>query len=236
MKLTHTLRALAGVAAAALALSGCGSDAGVERNADGNVPLSVYHITTVDSAVLYLGIEQGFFEEEGLDVEVKIAESGSAIIPSVVNGESPIGYANVVSDLAAIDQGLDIKLVGNCCGTQGTPEEDVSQIFVLEDSEIKGPEDLPGTRIAVNSTKNLGDITVPAALENLGIEPGEIQWVPMNFSDMGAALERGDVDAIWQVEPGGLRDHQQRAQLRRHHRRALVLSGAGCDPGRRVPD
>lgn len=98
-------------------------------------------------------------------------------------------------------RGLDIKLVGNCCGTQGTPEEDVSQIFVLEDSEIKGPEDLPGTRIAVNSTKNLGDITVPAALENLGIEPGEIQWVPMNFSDMGAALERGDVDAIWQVEP-----------------------------------
>ena len=68
----------------------------------------------------------------------------------------------------------------------------------MQESNIKGPEDLPGKRIAVNSVKNLGDVTIPVALKNKGIDPKGIEWVPMNFSDMGAALERGDVDAIWQ--------------------------------------
>lgn len=197
----NPIRLLAAAAASALLLSGCAGPDTVQPDADGNVALSVYHITTVDSAVLYLGVEQGFFAEEGLDVTVKIAESGSAIIPSVVNGESPIGYANVVSDLAAIDQGLDIKFVGNCCGTGSDPAKDASGVFVLPDSGITDASGLAGKRIAVNSTKNLGDLTIPLALRNRGIDPGDIQYVPMNYSDMGAALERGDVDAIWQVDP-----------------------------------
>ena len=199
MKRSMTIAALA--ASSLLALSACGSDDALEQDSDGLTKLTVYQITTTDSTPLYLGIEQGFFEDEGLDVEVKIAESGSAIIPSVVNGESPIGYANVVSDLAAIDQGLDIKFVSSCCGVGSVPEESTSQIFVLNDSDIQGPEDLPGKKIAVNSTKNLGDVTIPVALENQGIDPSGIEYVPMNYSDMSGALERGDVDAIWMVEP-----------------------------------
>lgn len=184
-----------------LALAACGSDDGLEESEDGLTKLTVYHITTLDSTPLYLGVEEGFFEEEGLDVEVKIAESGSAIIPSVVNGESPIGYANVVSDLAAIDQGLDIKFVSNCCGVAGIDEESTSGVFVMPDSDIESPADLAGKTIAVNSTKNLGDVTIPVALENQGIDFSGIEYVPMNFADMSAALERGDVDAIWMVEP-----------------------------------
>lgn len=42
---------------------------------------------------------------------------------------------------------------------------------------------------------------LPVALQKKGIDPKGIEWVPMNYSDMGAALERGDVDAIWQVDP-----------------------------------
>lgn len=199
MKRSMKLAALA--ASSMLALAACGSDDGLEEGEDGLTKLTVYQITTTDSTPLYLGIQEGFFEEEGLDIEVKIAESGSAIIPSVVNGESPIGYANVVSDLAAIDQGLDIKFVSSCCGVGSDPDESTSQVFVEEDSDIQGPEDLPGKKIAVNSTKNLGDVTIPVALENNGIDPSGIEYVPMNYSDMSGALERGDVDAIWMVEP-----------------------------------
>ena len=121
MKRSMKLAALA--ASSMLALAACGSDDGLEEGEDGLTKLTVYQITTTDSTPLYLGIQEGFFEEEGLDVEVKIAQSGSAIIPSVVNGESPIGYANVVSDLAAIDQGLDIKFVSSCCGVGSDPDE-----------------------------------------------------------------------------------------------------------------
>ena len=61
--------------------------------------------------------------------------------------------------------------MSSCCGVGSDPDESTSQVFVEEDSDIQGPEDLAGKKIAVNSTKNLGDVTIPVALENNGIDP-----------------------------------------------------------------
>src|SRR5690625_4357628 len=127
---TTTIAAVAAGAGLLLAACGGGGEQ-LEAGEDGLTPLTIMQITTMDAGPLHLGVEEGFFADEGLDVEVQIAEAGSAIVPSVVNQESPIGYANVVSDLQAIDQGLDIKLVANCCGTGSDPEADTSHIYVL---------------------------------------------------------------------------------------------------------
>ncbi|MFC4555054.1 ABC transporter substrate-binding protein [Georgenia faecalis] len=188
---------------AALALTACGGDGAAPdaTGEDGLYPLTVMQITTMDAGPLHLAVEEGFFEEQGLDVEVRIAEAGSAIVPSVVNQESPIGYANVVSDLQAIDQGLDIKFVANCCGVGTDPELDTSRIYVLPDGQITDLAGLAGANIAVNSVNNLGDLTIKTALEANGVDTSAIEFTPMNYSDMPAALERGDVDAIWSVEP-----------------------------------
>ena len=110
MRARTTTLALAAGATLLLAACGGGGDQ-LEAGEDGLTPLTVLQITTMDAGPLHLGVEEGFFEEEGLDVDVQIAEAGSAIVPSVVNQESPIGYANAVSDLQAIDQGLDVRFV-----------------------------------------------------------------------------------------------------------------------------
>lgn len=197
---TPLIRRLAAAAAAVvlLAVTGCSGGPADDR---GTVDLTVSQITTADSAPLYMGIEKGFFKQQGLDVDVKIAESGSAIIPAVVSGDSPIAYANTVSDLVAIDKGLDLRFVTNAASTGHDPAKDTSQIFVARNSPIRTPADLAGKRIAVNSTKNLGDLTVLTALKKLGVDTRGTQWVPMNYSDMPTALDHGDVDAIWGVEP-----------------------------------
>ena len=78
------------------------------------------------------------------------------------------------------------------------PDESTSKVFV-ERIDIQGPE-TSGKKIAVNSQES-SDVTIPVALENNGIDPSGIEYVPMNYSDMSGALERGDVDAIWMVEP-----------------------------------
>ncbi|WP_324651080.1 ABC transporter substrate-binding protein [Georgenia sp. H159] len=200
MRARTTTIALAACATLLLAACGGGGDE-LAAGDDGLTPLTVMQIPTMDAGPLHLGVEEGFFEEEGLDVEVQIAESGAAIVPSVVNQESPIGYANAVSDLQAIDQGLDVKFVANCCGVGSDPEADTSRIYVLPDSEITDIDGLADANIAVNSVNNLGDLTIKAALENNGVDTSEIEFTPMNYSDMPAALERGDVDAIWSVEP-----------------------------------
>jgi len=200
MRARTTTLALAAGATLLLAACGGGGDQ-LEAGEDGLTPLTVLQITTMDAGPLHLGVEEGFFEEEGLDVDVQIAEAGSAIVPSVVNQESPIGYANAVSDLQAIDQGLDVRFVANCCGVGTDPELDTSRIYVLPDGPITDVQGLAGANIAVNSVNNLGDLTIKVALENQGVDTSGLTFTPMNYSDMPAALERGDVDAIWSVEP-----------------------------------
>lgn len=190
--------AAAAAAVALLVTSACSGGPADDR---GEVDLTVSQITTADSAPLYMGIDKGFFKQQGLNVNVKIAESGSAIIPAVVSGDSPIAYANTVSDLVAIDKGLDLRFVTNAASTGHDAAKDTSQIFVKKDSTIKSPADLAGKSIAVNSTKNLGDLTVLTALRRLGVDTKGTRFVPMNYSDMTTALDHGDVDAIWQVEP-----------------------------------
>lgn len=196
----RTLVVAALAAAASLALAACGGSA-VTTNEEGLTELTVMQIPTMDSGPLHLAVQQGIFAEHGLEVNVETAEAGSAIVPSVVNQESPIGYANVVSDLQAIDQGLGIQLVANCCGTGSDPEKDTSRVYVLPDGGLTEVADLAGANIAVNSVNNLGDLTIRAALEQEGVETSGLEFTPMPYSDMPAALERGDVDAIWSVEP-----------------------------------
>ena len=74
-------------AAAVLLIAGCGDDGGGSGGGSGGggdegpVTLKVGVIPIADVAPLYLGMDKGFFEEEGLKIEPQLAEGGAAIVP-----------------------------------------------------------------------------------------------------------------------------------------------------------
>jgi NitT/TauT family transport system substrate-binding protein len=199
---TFTLRSIGVIAVAATALftAGCSSSE-AEVGENGLTALTVGTIPTVDSAPLWLAVEQGIFEDHGLDVTVHVAEGGAAVIPAVVSGDDEIGYSNVISSLIAFDSGLPITLIQDCCAAAATPELDTSRVLVLPNGPITDAEGLAGANIAVNSLKNIGEVTIRMALEKRGIDASGITFTQLPYSDMNDALERGDVDAIWQVSP-----------------------------------
>jgi ABC-type nitrate/sulfonate/bicarbonate transport system substrate-binding protein len=88
--------------AAALAGSGCNdgdaSGAGSETTHDvlghGPTKLTVGLVPVTDVAPVQLGIEKGFFEVEGLDVEIRTAKSGAEIVPQVMSGDVQVGYSS----------------------------------------------------------------------------------------------------------------------------------------------
>jgi hypothetical protein len=49
-------------------------------------PITVGVIPIVDAASSYLGVQEGFFEEQGLEVSLETAQGGAASVPSVVSG------------------------------------------------------------------------------------------------------------------------------------------------------
>lgn len=188
--------------AAVLALAGCqGEDAEPAADGEALTPVSVGTINAILSAPLFLGIDEGIFEKHGLDLEVNFADGGAAVIPSVLSGENQFGYSNTVSQLAAVDGDLPLQFVHSAWAPCCTFDEDDHGVLVRADSGITDPGGLEGANIAVNTLHNIGEVHIRLAFDDLDLDDSGLTWTQLPFSDMAAALERGDVDAIWVSEP-----------------------------------
>lgn len=203
--LRHTLLLSAGLSALALTACGGGEGGGNGADASGDdgelTPIEVGALPIVDVAPLYVGVEEGIFEEHGLDVTITQAQGGAALLPAVTGGDMDFGFSNVTSLVIAHSQGLDVDILTGGSATTGDPDEDFAAVMVPEDSDIEEIEDLEGASISVNTLSNISDSTISEAVEQAGGDPSTIDFVEMPFPDMPAALESGQVDAAAAVEP-----------------------------------
>jgi NitT/TauT family transport system substrate-binding protein len=180
--------------------AGGGTDAGGEGEG-GTTSIRVGAIPIVDVAPLYLGIEQGIFEDAGLEVEPFLAQGGAAIVPAVVNGEAQFGFSNITSLLQATARGVPLGLVAPGPGATGNPEDDFAAVIVPADSPVQSAADLAGLRVAINSINNISDTVVRESVRQAGGDPEGIEFVEIPFPDMPAAVSTGQVDAAFAVEP-----------------------------------
>ncbi|MGY1643349.1 ABC transporter substrate-binding protein [Geodermatophilus sp. SYSU D00703] len=195
-------RAVAAGAAALLTLAACGGgsdDAGGGGGEGGLTPVTIGTQPIVDSAPLYLGVDQGFFEEEGIDLTIESASGGAVVVPSVVSGDYQFGRGNVLSTMIAVDQGLPLTCITNANSTAGNP--DFGAVVVPADSPIQSMADLAGRTVSVNTLNNIGDTTIRAVVENAGGDPRAVEFVEIPFPDAPAALQSGQVDAAWILDP-----------------------------------
>ncbi len=179
--------------AAALALTGCSGSsdddataAGGDETASGEltpVKLQLQWLTQAQFSGYYAALDQGFYEDAGLAVE--IIPSGGDIVPqdALANGEVDYAIAWVPKVLGSIEQGADIT--------------DVAQIFErsatlqvsFADSGIDSVADLEGKKIGSWGYGNEWELF--AGLNEAGVTDFEI--VQQAF-DMNAFLA-GDIDA-----------------------------------------
>jgi ABC-type nitrate/sulfonate/bicarbonate transport system substrate-binding protein len=192
-------RACVVLAATALAAAGCGSSEG-ERT-----KLTVGLVPVADVAPVYLGIEKGFFEAEGLDVEAQPSQGGAEIVPQVMSGDVQVGFSNTPSLLSAAVEGLPIEIVAPAGGSppkKNSRGENVEgALMVKKDSPIRDYADLAGKTVAVNALGNVIDVTVNAALERHGVDHTTVERLEVPFLDMLAALDAGHVDAAFLATP-----------------------------------
>ncbi|MQA13259.1 MAG: nitrate ABC transporter substrate-binding protein [Pseudonocardiaceae bacterium] len=184
----------------AFALAGCGGS-GQGGAAAGPQTIRVGVIPIVDVAPVYLGMQRGFFEESGLNLELSSGQGGAAIIPGVVGGSLDIGFGNNTSLVLAASKGLPLQVIASGVYSTGERGEDYVELLVGDDSPIRSAADLAGKTVAVNTLQNLGDTSVRDSVRDAGGDPEAVRFVEMPFPNMNAALAGGEVDAIWQVEP-----------------------------------
>jgi NitT/TauT family transport system substrate-binding protein len=183
-----------------LTVAGCGDDGGAGEG-DGPARVSVQDTAGVPSAFLEYGVQEGFFEDRGLDVQVTPSQGGATVVPAVVSGDTDIGGSNLVSVLLAQGKDVPVKIVAPGTFVRDTREQDFSAILVAGDSDIRSPQDLEGKTLAVNTLKNVAELAAKASLAKRGVDVSKIELAEVDFPDMNGALAEGRVDAAFQIEP-----------------------------------
>jgi NitT/TauT family transport system substrate-binding protein len=183
-------------------LGACGDDDSGGGAGDGEqASVRVQDTAGVPSAFLQYGVEEGFFEKRQLDVQVTPSQGGATVVPAVVSGDTDIGGSNLVSVLLAQGKDIPVEIVAPGTFVRTERNQDFSAILVAGDSEIREPKDLEGKTLAVNTLKNVAELTAKASLAKQGVDVSTIELAEVDFPDMNAALAQGRVDAAFQIEP-----------------------------------
>ncbi|MGY0490012.1 ABC transporter substrate-binding protein [Streptomyces sp. WG-D5] len=194
---TRTGGAAAVVTVLALLVTACGDDGSDGAGDGGDEQVTVAALPLTDSAALYIARDQGLFEKEGLEVRVQPVQQSIQALPALAKGQvDVIASANYVTFLQAHEKGtLDVRILAE--GVRTAPH--MMDVLVPKDSPLKDVGDLKGKKVAVNILNNIQTLTLDAILEKRGA--GRPAYRQIAFPQMGAALEKGQVDAVHAVEP-----------------------------------
>lgn len=202
----RTTSAVAGLAVVALAATGCGGsdadsgggDAAVEG---GTTTIQIGTLPIANSAPMYLGMEQGFFEEQGLVVEPTVLQSGNEIITGMVAGDYDIGFVGYISAGIAAAKKVPICVLTASDATGTTPEDDWQVMVAGADSPITSPADLAGKTVSVNGLGGVAEVMIKAALDQEGVDWRSVKLIEVPFPEVPAAVAAGRIDAGYTSEP-----------------------------------
>jgi NitT/TauT family transport system substrate-binding protein len=158
-------------------------------------------IPILDVAPIYLGKQKGFFSNRAIELDLQQAQGGAAIVPAVLSGQYQFGFSNMISLLIAQSRDVAIKVVCNGNNSTGVDNQDFAALIVKGDSPIRTAADLAGKKVAANTLKNIVDTSVRASVRKAGGDAASVQFVELPFPQQPAALQSGQVDAVFVVEP-----------------------------------
>jgi NitT/TauT family transport system substrate-binding protein len=160
--------------------------------------IKVGYIPILGFAPYFVAQEKGYFEEQGLNVEMELFRSGDPMIAPLSQGQLDVGGGETGPALFnAINLGLDVKVVGALAaqpeGYGAVPLLVRSELF--DSGEVTSPADLAGRKVAVNIERGTAEYLLASALAQGGLTLDDIELVSIPFPEMQAALANEAVDA-----------------------------------------
>jgi len=186
-------------AGAATTAGGAATTAATSADPPEQAEIALGIIPIADVAPIFIGIDQGFFADEGLTLSTEFAQGCAAAIPALVAGDIDFAFGAYPSFFSGVQEGLPMLIATEA--NRAAPL--FAGLYSLPDSGIETPADMAGTTVAVNTLNNLVQLAVGAQLEAAGLSLDDVTLVEIPFPEMVATLERGDVDVIAVVEPFG---------------------------------
>ena len=139
-------------------------------------------------AFMYVAIEKGYYEEEGLKVNIQFPSNANDAISLVAAGQADIGlYYQQDVIQARAKQNVPVKSIGAV--VQGP----LNIVLSLKDKNITTAEDLVGKTIGYAGTE-LSEALIRSIMDHVGADYGDVTMIDVGF-DLMSSMTTGNVDA-----------------------------------------
>jgi putative hydroxymethylpyrimidine transport system substrate-binding protein len=173
----------------ALGLAACGEKS-EETTGGQSEPLSLTldFYPNPDHAGIYMAQKLGYFEDAGLDVDVKTPSEPALPIREVAAGQTDLAVSYEPEVALARQKGLDVVAVG------ALVDRPLTSLIWLRKSGIKGIGDLRGKTVATAGIP-YQDTYLKTILERAELSPADVKAVNVGFGLLPALLS-GRADAM----------------------------------------
>lgn len=155
-------------------------------------------------AGIYVAKDRGYFQQEGLDVDLQIFRAFTDELPLLATGQLDYGTGGLNPDIFnASNRDIPVKIV--TANAVGTPGDASAALLVRQDlidsGRYKELKDLKGMKLAENSLGTSSQLITERILAKGGLSKNDIEFVTVPFSEMSTALANKGIDAAFTVEP-----------------------------------
>ncbi len=143
-----------------------------------------------------LGIDKGFFEEQGLDLSIKVIFGGPQIAAAYDSGELLAGEIGSPPAINAISAGGRFRIVGSGCRRQ-------AQMYLCVGKGIKSYGDIEGKRLGHLGLGSCPDWISRKILSKEGVDLEKVEFVPLldRLPEVVDMMADGRLDACLIAEP-----------------------------------
>lgn len=188
-------------------LTGCGGQKEPAKAPDKKVdlkPVSLAMLRLTSSAPLFIGLEKGFFKEQGIDLQVEWFDAAQPIAVATASNKVDVGATGITASLYnMIASGQKLTIVADKGREEkGYPSSTLVVRKDLYDEGIKTLTDLKGKKIGITQKGSTFQYMIGRMLEEKGMSVNDVEIVPLGkLSSIMASLEGKQIDAAILNEP-----------------------------------
>jgi ABC-type nitrate/sulfonate/bicarbonate transport system substrate-binding protein len=135
----------------------------------------------------YVAKAMGFFDEVGLEVEIKSFEGGVGALRGGISGGLDVVATSSDPLLAAVQQGAPVKAIGTYAPKLS--------VVMMGAPDIKTAKDLKGRKLGIQEVGGFNDVMSRLILQQAGIAPGDVQFLNVATANRVTSMVQGQTDA-----------------------------------------
>jgi NitT/TauT family transport system substrate-binding protein len=152
----------------------------------------------------FVALDQGFFAEQGIDLDLPRFDSAGNMIGPLGAGQIDAGSGAIGAGLwNAVARGVDVKVVADGGHVEpGFPQQElVVRKSLLDTGRVSSAADIKGLTVGMSVRGTSVEYAIVKMLEKNGLTMADINPVEMPPTEFAVAMMNGKVDAAFAIQP-----------------------------------